>query len=162
MARKPRIIFAGLFLFLGLLPAHSFAQDSRLQVTRLGAITSYDPITVALTSGDEMWAAAILTNVSVSPMSISWTMTLDGRQISYGAWTVPPGRSVLLTSIDSETAAAGTHTLELKVVEGAAVVARASAELVASGATAAKQSTWGHLKARYRTPSTSSPGTQDR
>jgi len=56
-------------------------------------------------------------------------MTLDGTQISYGSWTIPPGRQAMLTSIDSKISPPGPHSLAITIMIAGATVAQSAITL---------------------------------
>ncbi len=119
---------AGLLAVSMLVP--SIAQPSTLTITQLGALTSTGrAFPNSLKTGTEYWGVGMIQNLGSFAVSFSWSMTLDGTQISYGAWTSEPGTFALLTSISSTTAVPGTHTLSLTLNSGSVILAQATASI---------------------------------
>ncbi len=101
--------------------------QGNLSVNRLGALTEAGRVRTSLKAGDQFWGVAMVGNKEADPLTFDWTMTLDGTLISYGGWTLPAGKTALLTSITSTTAVAGSHTLTFTATVASVVVAQSSA-----------------------------------
>ncbi len=96
----------------------SLGQTASLTITQISILNSDGRIRSSLRTGEEFWVLGIVKNIGAGDISFSWTMTLDGIQISYEAWTLPVGKLALLTNISSVTAVMGVHSLTLTLILG--------------------------------------------
>src|SRR5436309_3020256 len=88
-----RTITASAFLVvLALSIVLSHAQSSDVSISRLAALTLSGRMTDKIRAGDEYWGVGVVLNSGQVPQTVTWSMTFDGAQISYGGWTLPPGK----------------------------------------------------------------------
>ncbi len=124
------ILFTTSCLLLLSLISSAFAQSTAVAITRLGPLTPDGRSRINLKAGEEFWGVGMVENVGGSLASLTWTMTLDGIQISYGGWTLPPAGLALFTSIASTTAARGIHDLSLAVFSDSILVVQSTTTIV--------------------------------
>ena len=98
-------------------------------IRNLSVLTPAGRLRTSAKAGEEMWGVGILENTGSEPATFDWTMTLDSYQISYGGWTVPSGKSSLLTSIASTMAVQGSHSLTLTLTSGSVVIGQFTAQI---------------------------------
>jgi hypothetical protein len=105
-----------LLLTLMWVPGLAFAGTvnlSSLGVLYKSKVVSYLP------SPAPCWGSATIANTTANPVTVTWTMTMDGATLSYGEWVLPAHGTALLTAINASTLSMGNHTLTLSYTDNA-------------------------------------------